>query len=126
MYVEQKIKTPKDWLLAQLYGLDKESINLISKTCQTEHKELSILIHFINQCLKLNGSSLSKMRRNVFADLNTENTLEVMKQQTMEFFAGLYSSHDRFQFAVTHIISGTNMHMSSGISLVTSVGKEPS
>ncbi|CAG8741021.1 4744_t:CDS:2, partial [Rhizophagus irregularis] len=54
MYVEQKIKTPKDWLLAQLYGLDKDSITLIYENLsELSAEEFSSLIRFINKCLNI-------------------------------------------------------------------------
>ncbi|CAB4387842.1 unnamed protein product [Rhizophagus irregularis] len=54
MYVEQKIKTPKDWLLAQLYGLDKNSITLIYENLsELSAEEFSSLIRFINKCFNI-------------------------------------------------------------------------
>ncbi|CAB4473551.1 unnamed protein product [Rhizophagus irregularis] len=128
MYVEQKIKTPKDWLLAQLYSLDKKSINLICENLsELSTRELSILIHFINQCLKIErilfiqdeAQCLCRPEYGEYTGSNEAN-------KPWNFLQGYTYHMIAFKFEVTHIISGTNMHMSSGISLVTSVGKEPS
>ncbi|POG54464.1 hypothetical protein GLOIN_2v1740002 [Rhizophagus irregularis DAOM 181602=DAOM 197198] len=128
MYVEQKIKTPKDWLLAQLYSLDKKSINLICENLsELSTRELSILIHFINQCLKIERilfiqDEAQCLCRPEYGEYTGSN--ETNKPWN---FLQAYTNHMiAFKFEVTHIISGTNMHMSSGISLDTSVGKEPS
>ncbi|PKY55352.1 hypothetical protein RhiirA4_548690 [Rhizophagus irregularis] len=102
MYVEQKIKTPKDWLLAQLYGLDKDSITLIYENLsELSAEEFSSLIRFINKCLNI--------RRILFIQ---DEAQCLCRPEFGEYFGG-----------ITHIISGIIMHMSSGLSLVTSVGK---
>jgi hypothetical protein len=55
MIVQKKIKTPKDWLLAQLHGLNMESIGLISQNLSVKpcESELSYIIYLINMCLKI-------------------------------------------------------------------------
>ncbi|UZO00500.1 uncharacterized protein OCT59_011629 [Rhizophagus irregularis] len=54
MLVEKKIKTPKDWLLAQLHGLDKSSMELLRENLSgLSAGEFSDLLVFINKCLKI-------------------------------------------------------------------------
>ncbi|GES83303.1 hypothetical protein GLOIN_2v1672762 [Rhizophagus clarus] len=125
MFVEKKIKTPKDWLLAQLHGLDKPSIALLSENLTEQSAtEFSTLLIFINKCLKIERilfiqDEAQCLCRPEFGDY-VGNSIAGTPWNLLQAYTHHMISSD---YDVTHIISGTTMHMLSGIALVTSVGK---
>jgi hypothetical protein len=106
--------------------LDLDSLNLIRENLsKLSAEEFSPLIRFINKCLNTIGRIL----------FIQDEAQCLCRPEFGEYFGGseinrpwnflqAYTFHMvTFKFEVTHIISGIIMHMSSGLSLVTSVGK---
>lgn len=123
MIVQKKIKTPKDWLLAQLHGLDMNSIFLISRNLSGLSKdECSLLIRCINKCLNIKRilfiqDEAQCLCRPEFGEYTGSGEANKPWNLLQAYI------HHMASFEVTHIVSGTTMIMTSGIALVTSVGK---
>ncbi|CAG8579510.1 118_t:CDS:2 [Rhizophagus irregularis] len=114
----------KEWLLAQLHGLDLDSLNLIRENLsKLSAEEFSPLIRFINKCL-----NIRHIRRILFIQDEAQCLCRLefgkytgSRENKPWHLLQAYTYHMiRFNFEVTHIISGTTMHMSGGLSLVTS------
>ncbi|RGB36453.1 hypothetical protein C1646_758093 [Rhizophagus diaphanus] len=125
MLVEKKIKTPKDWLLAQLHGLDKPSMELLrEKLSELSAGEFSDFLRFINKCLKIEQILFIQDEAQCLCQPEFGDYVGNSEAETPWNLLQAYTHHMiSSDFDITLIISGTTMHMLSGITLVTSVGK---
>jgi hypothetical protein len=124
MIVERKVSTPKEWLLAQLQ-MDDSEIRSILGSKRYDTLAITTLIKKINVCLKVNHLTLicdeaQVLCANEYGKYQGSSVLGKEWNLLQGYVAHL------LQHPITCLLSGTYMHMASGVSLVTSVGKEPS
>ncbi|CAB4410823.1 unnamed protein product [Rhizophagus irregularis] len=122
MFIEEKVSTPKEWLLAQLQMNDSETRSIL-RLRKYDHDTIIILIKKINACLKLANLTLILDESQVLCSSEYGKYKESNRGKTWNLLQG-YVAH-LLQFPVTCLLAGTYMHMASGISLITSVGKDP-
>ncbi|CAG8777566.1 1882_t:CDS:1, partial [Acaulospora morrowiae] len=123
MITERKISTPKEWLFVQLQMNDYE----IRKTLGSEnydHFTVIELIDMINAFLKVDYLTLifdeaQILCRSQYGEYQG-SSIEGKKWSLLQGYIAHLT-----QLPVTCLLAGTYMHMASGISLVTSVGKAP-
>ena len=121
MFIEEKVSTPKEWLLAQLQMNDSETRSIL-RLRKYDPDTIIILIKKINACLKLANLTLILDESQVLCSSEYGKYKGSNRGKAWNLLQG-YVAH-LLQFPVTCILAGTYMHMASGISLVTSVGKD--
>ncbi|GBC17971.2 hypothetical protein GLOIN_2v1730618 [Rhizophagus irregularis DAOM 181602=DAOM 197198] len=113
----------KEWLLAQLHGLDLDSLNLIRENLsKLSAEEFSPLIRFINKCL-----NIRHIRRILFIQDEAQCLCRLefgkytgSRENKPWHLLQAYTYHMiRFNFEVTHIISGTTMHIKEWFDEIT-------
>ncbi|CAG8724307.1 12869_t:CDS:2, partial [Acaulospora morrowiae] len=121
MLVEKNILTPKEWLFAQLRMNDSK---IRMKLAHENYNILNInaLIESINACLNVESLTLifdeaQVLCRSEYGEYK-RSSVPNKKWNLLQ----AYIEH-LTHLPVTCLLAGTYMHMSSGISLVTSVGK---
>ncbi|RGB24210.1 hypothetical protein C1646_676537 [Rhizophagus diaphanus] len=124
MFIEGKISTPKEWLLAQLQ-MDDSEIRRVLGSKRYDTLAITTLIKKINVCLNVNHLTLicdeaQVLCANEYGKYQGSSVLGKKWNLLQGYVAHL------LQHPIKCLLSGTYMHMASGISLVTSVGKEPS
>ncbi|CAI2188342.1 16004_t:CDS:2 [Funneliformis geosporum] len=122
MLTEGKISTPKDWLFVQLQMNDSEIRNILGFE---KYNTLSIttLITKINDFLGINRLVLIFDEAQVLCKPEYGKYEGSTRGKKWNLLQG-YLAHLN-QHPVTCLLAGTYMHMASGLSLVTSVGKDP-
>ncbi|CAG8705902.1 16658_t:CDS:2, partial [Funneliformis caledonium] len=122
MMVEKKISTPKEWLLAQLQMDDSEIRNILGFE---KYNTLSIttLITKINSCLKVGHLVLICDEAQILCRNEFGKYQGSLHDNEWNLLQG-YVAH-LLQHPIKSLLAGTYMHMASGISLLTSVGKVP-
>ncbi|CAG8596153.1 22448_t:CDS:2 [Racocetra persica] len=120
MLVQEKILTKKEWPFAQL----RINVEQIEKTQDSLYNrdDISLLIKYINECLDVKSLILifdeaQVLCRPDYGEYNGSSSLGKKWNLLQAYIEHL--TH----LPVTCLIVGTYMHMASGISLVTSVGK---
>ncbi|CAG8568829.1 810_t:CDS:2 [Funneliformis mosseae] len=122
MFIEEKVSTPKEWLLAQLQMNDSETRSIL-RLRKYDPDTTIILIKKINACLKLANLTLILDESQVLCSSEYGKYKGSNRGKSWNLLQG-YVAH-LLQFPVTCLLAGTYMHMASGISLITSVGKDP-
>ncbi|CAB4431593.1 unnamed protein product [Rhizophagus irregularis] len=120
MLVQEKISTPREWLIAQLRMSDSD----IRETLGSKSYKASTLINNINACLNVKSLILIFDEAQVlcgpaYGEYNGSTLFRKPWNLLQAYIEHL--TH----LSVTCLIAGTYMHMASGISLVTSIGKVP-
>ncbi|CAG8703464.1 12322_t:CDS:2, partial [Racocetra fulgida] len=120
MLVQKKILTKKEWLFAQL----RINVEQIEKIQDSLHNidDISSLIKYINECLGVNSLILIFDEAQVLCRPDYGEYNEGLSLGKKWNLLQAYIEH-LTHLPVTCLIAGTYMHMASGISLVTSVGK---
>ncbi|GBB97806.1 hypothetical protein RclHR1_30730001 [Rhizophagus clarus] len=119
MLVQGKISTPREWLFSQL----RMKVSKIKETLRSNKTSTpSTLIDDINACLKMNSLILifdeaQVLCNPVYGQYNG-SSLYGKKWNLLQAYID-HLTH----LPVTCLIAGTQMHMASGISLDTSIGK---
>jgi hypothetical protein len=124
MLTEGKISTPKDWLFVQLQMADNEIRDILSAEMH-KHVNLTIttLIQKINDLLGINRLVLIFDEAQVLCRPDYgkyKGSTHGNKWNLLQGYIAHLTKHP-----VTCLLAGTYMHMASGLSLVTSVGKAP-
>ncbi|GBB96505.1 hypothetical protein RclHR1_02770007 [Rhizophagus clarus] len=125
MLTEGKISTPKDWLFVQLQMTDSEIRRILSaKMYDYDSLTITTLIQKINDFLGINRLVLIFDEAQVLCgpEYGKYKGITVIgkKWNLLQGYIAHLTKHP-----VTCLLAGTYMHMASGISLVTSVGKAP-
>ncbi|CAG8640318.1 11576_t:CDS:2, partial [Funneliformis caledonium] len=123
MIIEGKVLTPKEWLFVQIQPNDSEVRSILGLK-KYDTLTITTLIKKINACLKVSNLTL------IFDEAQILCGFEYGKYQgssvpgkEWNLLQG-YVAH-LLKHPITCLLAGTYMHMASGISLITSVGKVP-
>ncbi|CAI2184958.1 17720_t:CDS:2 [Funneliformis geosporum] len=115
---KEKISTQKEWLFTQLQmDIKKIQMSLVN----VDNISISSLIYYINECLGVKSLILIFDEAQVLCDDKYGNYDGSSLGKTWNLLQA-YIAH-LTHLPVKCIIAGTYMHMASGISLVTSIGK---
>ncbi|CAG8779649.1 6460_t:CDS:1, partial [Acaulospora morrowiae] len=122
MLIEKNILTPKEWLFAQLQIDDS---NIRRKLALENYDILNVttLIKSINSCLNVKSLTLIFDEAQVLCRSEYGEYIGSSVKDKKWNLLQAYIEH-LTHLRVTCLLAGTYMHMSSGISLVTSVGKK--
>ncbi|CAB4432939.1 unnamed protein product [Rhizophagus irregularis] len=123
MLIEKKISTPKEWLFAQLQ-MKEDMVQKILREKKLDVFIVNEIITVINACLRINrltlifdeAQVLCKPTYGEYKGSTDDNKKRNLLQAYIENLT---------HYPVTCLVAGTYMHIASGISLVTSVGKTP-
>ncbi|RGB26285.1 hypothetical protein C1646_770639 [Rhizophagus diaphanus] len=118
-------KVRKSFILSQLHGLDKLSMEILRRNLsKLSTGEFSDLLIFINKCLKIERILFIQDEAQCLCRPEFRDYVGSSEKGTPWNLLQAYTHHIiSSNFDVTFIIFGTTMHISSGIALVTNVGK---